>query len=789
MDTQQREKILAAYFAATKQNELTVDFEAFVYWMRPKGKFEQLKQWWDEMEALSVLRRVNYLIQYSQEQIDERILELPKFEGQTITFKTQFIGRIYDYQRIALPQEMQTRIAYDSLIERFLKFLQREKYAIRLSESDLGIRIFVPQTDSYTEFDLVLEWDKFIKFAYSRSELYKSFILFVNHTKITQTDRPGAGVGYVRFPPATKEMAYCLAAFYFAALESRILYDKIYNDGDKATRDAQTKVEEYGNRLNQPEIAPQKRNSNEKKLEEWQIKLAIAKEKFEDIKRVNQTELKHSLSKLREQIGEEDFERIRKLSRQFNGTARRQFGPSVKPKSKNGNIENTIIEILNDQLVPPTCPLIPISQIPRFIERTAGDNKGANFCYSCGKRFSKGDQKYEANRFVLGTSAQRPQSGGSEARPHVCGECFTVAFVCPVKITSGAIVVQLALRNEIKQTFSVENQLRMLTLGELNLVAGRYLLINCREFVGSGNSRILVSEKIGQVQYTLWRVACTLPAEALGTTKFTLFTGGAEIPLKTRHFVWLSLLNEIFSPNLVIKHQDNIPRDNIPLGQAIRLIEKDEVIAAIYKMATAAPDKKETNQIWETSYHEKRTLEELREKHCTLLEQLPEKGEKSKMNQAQLFRHVAGLTGLTYAYCDYVRSEVNKDEKLDTEREVSKLIEKVTNPNFFNYAASEPLTGTRATMYRKDDNYFCYDQAKCLLKEELKLDLSSRGESTSKRGQSQLPIYFDDIVNAYTTLFEKYYESANEQRKLCYQLKLSLYAKFANLFQKTSKGE
>ena len=39
------------------------------------------------------------------------------------------------------------------------------------------------------------------------------------------------------------------------------------------------------------------------------------------------------------------------------------------------------------------------------------------------------------------------------------------------------------------------------------------------------------------------------------------------------------------------------------------------------------------------------------------------------MNQSQLFRHVAGLTGLTYAYCDYVRSEVNKNEKLDTERE------------------------------------------------------------------------------------------------------------------------
>ena len=95
---------------------------------------------------------------------------------------------------------MQIRIAYDSLIERFLKFLQQEKLAIRISESDLTVRIFVPQANSYTEFDLVLEWGKFIKFAYSRSELYKSFTRFVNHIKIAQTDRPGAGVGYVRFP-------------------------------------------------------------------------------------------------------------------------------------------------------------------------------------------------------------------------------------------------------------------------------------------------------------------------------------------------------------------------------------------------------------------------------------------------------------------------------------------------------------------------------------------------------------------------------------------------------------
>ncbi len=775
MKTQQREKILAAHFAATNQDQPTRDFEAFVHWMQQGDKSEYLKQWWDEMDALRVLRRVNHLIQYSHEQIDREILELPKIENQTVTFKTQSIGKIYNYQRIVLPQEMQIKIAYDSLIERFLQFLQQEKYVIRLFENAFTISLFVP----YLDFQLEKEWERFIQqSAYSEKELYKSFTLLVNSLKLT--DR---GFGYVRFPPATKMMAHWLAAFYIATLRERILRNADnYRNANTALSKAQENVKRYQDQLKPDNLTERRRANIESKLCNERENLNEAKQALKSALRVNQAEFNKILSGLRDQTNTVNFDHAEKLSRQFNRTGSMQFSyGTVKLKSQGGksSIEDTIIEILNEPIALPSCPFVPLDTMPEIIVRNAGDN-AKNLCYSCGRTLPAKERHQQANRFVLGDPSQRLQSGGSQAQPNVCGECLTVAFACPVKLTSGAIVVQLAPRDEIDQPFSIENQLRMLTLGELNLVAGRYLLINCREFAGSGNSRILVSEKIGQVQYTLWRVACTLPAEALGTMKFTLFTGGAEIPLKTRHLVWLSLLNKIFSPDLIVEQ-----RDNIPLGQAIRLIEKDEVIAAIYKMVTVDPDKREANQLWATSYREKRVLEELREKHCILLEQLSEKGEKPKMNQARLFRHVAGLTGLTYAYCDYVRSEVNKDEKLNTEREVSKLIEQVTNPNFFNYAASEPLTGTRATMFRNDDNYFCYDQAKCLLTKELNLDLSSRVESISERGQLQLSIYFDDILNAYTTLFENYYKSANEQRKLCYQLKLSLYAKFASLFQRT----
>ena len=774
---QYRTKILAAHFATMVETHRESDkLEAFV--CHNKDEYQLLKQWWDDMDALRVLRAAEHHIRNLTPKVESSSNPIEKVavvEDGIVKFMGEPIGKIYSYYRTVLPQEMQIKIAYDSLIERFMGFLQREKWAIRLSENDLAVQIFVPQTDRNTGFDLSFEWDEFIKFAYSKSELYKSFVLFVNHIKIAQTNRPGAGVGYIRFPPATKEMADYLAAFYFATLKNQILYDTTYRDSDKAVQNAQTKVEDYNSRLNQSTLTPQKKVLNEKKLKEWQTKLSLARTEFESVKQTNQEVLNFSLSELHEQIGDGDFKRIKELSRQFYGRGIAQFGPSVKPKSKKGNIERTIIDILNEPLSLPACPLVSINQIPRFIERRAGDMKGANFCYSCGKLFSKEDQKYKANRFVLGAPSKRPQSGGSEARPNVCGECMTVAFACPVKLTSGTIVVQLAPRSQANQSFSIENHLRMLTLGELNLVAGRYLLINCREFVGSDNNRKFVSKEIGQVQYALWQVAQTLPTAALEEMEFTLFTEGSKIRLPMRHLVWLSHLHEAFFPHITIKDK-NRNKINASLAQAIRLIQKDEVILAIYELITAKPI--EAKRISDWSYSEKRSLEELREKHWKLLLKKSSEGDKLMEKQAEVFRDVAALTGLTYTYCSYVFSSLKESKGQNTaESEVKKLIENVGNPSFFNYRTSQLLSSTRATMYRNDDNYFCYDQARCLLSE-----LPGRDEDA----QDPLVIYFDDILNAYAKLSEKYNEV--EWKNLSYQLKLSLYARFPILFKEHNQN-
>ena len=733
MNIQQREKILAAHFAATNQDQPTADFEAFVYGMWQAEKYEQLKRWWDEMDAFRVLRYAEQAVKYKSE-VDKcppNPIDLLSQHEDTILFRDEPIGKNYSYYRTVLPQEIQIRLAYDTLIERFIGYLQRGKCAVRLSENQLTVTLFIPKTD----FQLENEWQQFIQFAYSEEELYKSFTLFVNSMKLTNK-----GFGYVHFPSVTEAMKLWQAAFYITTLEERVVR---YPDN---------------------------------------YKKAKTDEERRTALKANRRELKQLLTGLRAELqaNKPGFDKAVRLSRRFNRTGSSQFSyGTVKPRSKKGKIEDKIIEILNEPVSLLACPLASVDKMAQNHTHGAGDTV-RNRCYSCGRhlppksetRHFKG--KLEANRFVFSASSQRLQSGSGQTQPSICLDCLAVAFGCPIKLAGGAIIVGLTPQTgEENQRVLPEKYLQMLTLGELNLIAGRYLLINCREFVRERGGLTPVSEKIGQVQYTLWRVAQTLPAGALDKMSFKLFAGESEISLPTRHLVWLSYLQESFSPRLIVNG-----KDNIRLCQAIRLIQNDEVISAIYKLATA--ESTEATPIYNWSYSEKRSLEELREKHCTLLLEESLKGDKLMGKQAEFSYDVAALTGLTYAYCDYVRRVLEKSESRDTvQREVKKLIEKVVNPSFFNYEASDVLPGTRSTMFRNDDNYFCYDQAKRLLEDTLKLELSNR-ERCDEKGQQQLAIYFDDILNAYANLFHKYDKA--KQRKLSYELKLNLHAKFADLF-------
>ena len=736
-------KILAAHFAAVmKTSQPPDEFRDFL--VSQREKYQALKQWWDDMDALRVIRYAERHLRNEAEKTElsqDPIGKLSIDENGVVLFEERKIGNVYSYYRTVLPQEIQIQLAYDTLIEQFMVFLQQEKCAIRLSENQFTVNLFIPNID----FQLGSEWQKFVQFAYSEEELYKSFTLFVNSMKLT--DR---GFGYVHFPSVTEAMKLWQAAFYLATLEERVVrYPDNYR---KAKTDEERK--------------------------------AALRENKKELKRLL-TELRNELqanirgSDASNEVGRL-FDRALKLSYRFNRTGATQFSyGTVKPRGNKGKIEDKIIEILSEQVRPLNCPLASIDEIAQDSVRYGAGDTTKNRCYSCGRHLPPKNEtrrfkgKLEANRFVFSDPSQRLQSGSGQAQPSICLDCLSVAFGCPIKLAGGTIIVRLSSPEEKNELVSPEKYLQMLTLGELNLIAGRYLLIKCNDFVGSTP----VSEKIGQVQYALWRVAQILPTAVLEKMQFTLFAGESEILLPSRHLVWFGYLSDSFKPRLIVSR-----KDNIPLCQAIRLIQKDEVISAIYKLVTA--EFPQVTPIHNQSYSEKRCLEELREKHCILLER-SSKGDKLMSKQADFYRDIAALTGLTYAYCDYLRSELRKRPDVDTVREVKKLIEKVVNPSFFNYEASDVLPGTRATMYRNDDNYFCYDQAKRLLEDTLKLNVSDR-QGRNDKGQESLTIFFDDILNAYAALSQKYCKKA-QQRKLSYQLKLNLHAKFASLFNQ--KGD
>ncbi|MDW8055015.1 MAG: hypothetical protein RMJ86_10805, partial [Anaerolineae bacterium] len=192
-------------------------------------------------------------------------------------------------------------------------------------------------------------------------------------------------------------------------------------------------------------------------------------------------------------------------------------------------------------------------------------------------------------------------------------------------------------------------------------------------------------------------------------------------------------------------------------------------------------------------------LEELRALHVQWLENDPSNitGRKAQMEEhvrkAQVFRDVAGLTGILYAFVTRVRNETDSSS---AEREVKKLIEKVDEPYHFIYDAAGSLRSGDAKLWRRPSTHFIYDQAKALLSEAC---IEVREENTGwgkwirwqvarifgcaivisrESGESALKFYFDDLVKVYDHLFKTRYTTEKDRRYLTYQVKLSLYARF-----------
>lgn len=214
------------------------------------------------------------------------------------------------------------------------------------------------------------------------------------------------------------------------------------------------------------------------------------------------------------------------------------------------------------------------------------------------------------------------------------------------------------------------------------------------------------------------------------------------------------------------------------LGDAVRLIQQDLPFLADYTLSK------------NSSFSSDLKLEQIRKLYWKALQHdLQQQGDSMDSDnqlpkRARLYRDVAALTGLTYAFAQFLESTAKSLMKLeDAEREVSKLIEKVDDAIAFGYYATlgnEKKTSVQARLYLSPDCKFIYSQTKALLDE---IGIADR-ESKDEKGKLYLQFYAEDISRAYQHFAIKDYAQDKDWKELTYNLKLSLYTRFPELVRK-----
>jgi hypothetical protein len=407
-----------------------------------------------------------------------------------------------------------------------------------------------------------------------------------------------------------------------------------------------------------------------------------------------------------------------------------------------------------------------------FQTRSPGDDS-KEFCYSCGLALNPKTAKWQVRRLIFESPEQRRQSASGEGRPHICASCAALAFASPLKLTSESIVVKLEpIADKDKAKLRLKDYLRMSTSKELHLSAGKYIVL-ASDKTQKGDS---AAQKIGQVQYVLAKVASIFPIEIFSDFRFALMVQSTEpIYLESRHLIFIKGLMESYGQSIIIAGKDF----NLTLGDAIRYIQQDLPCLANYTIMKIA------NTSNDLELEKIRVLYWQAIQADLILQGDHMDSDTQLAKRARLYRDVAALTGLTFAFSAALESTAKKAMgKDDAEREVSKLIEKVDDAVAFCYYATlgdETKTSVQARLWRNSDNEFIYAQTQNLLGELEILNREEQGED----GKVWLTLYADDILRAYTYFAQKKdYCQEKDWKELTYQVRLSLYTRFPELVRK-----
>lgn len=730
LDRAQKVICLTAYCAANPAR--IDDFDTIIAAARQDGLLKSLG---DAVTALDAPRLKRCLARpiISAEPLDWDEISL---DGDAVLWEGKLIGRLTTLYKKVFPQEAQARIAYEVLLDRFFRYLHQKLKIAVLHDGDVDVTLFVPQM---VAFSLQAVWDDFIDRTFSAEGLRSTFVPLVNSIRLT-----GRGFSTIAVPIVSEAQALYLAAFYRVNLASL----------------------EAGDAQRQRELAQRQKKLISAQGEKERKKLEKTIKKIEeDLKtRIKRYETTYeALANLRKTYPRwmEQVERV--AHRELGGQASLQLNKRANIVAKYVEEMERLATMLPSNYFRPDPLVSDALPVPGI--RPGGDS-GGKMCYACGHIFTGGETKYKANKFIFEAPSQRLQSGSGQMEPKICATCAAVSFVSPIKTGSDRLVIRLR-RRDGDQRYLLEDQLRMLTLGELNVIAGRYALIQAHERVPKKGGRDPLPERMGGRQYALYKVASLFTAEVFRSHRIEALIGDAEVSLPGQHLSAVRGLLEVFRLDSRRWWEDK--GQFAAVAQAVRYVESEKLTFAVYELL------KQWRQsgllLGRLDIVQSSRLEQLYETHGRwLMEEKPK--------EAQLFRDVAGMTGLLYAFGSFVHQSVKADER---RIEVRKLIERATEPYGFIYTAAGNTKREMATLYRQADLYFSYDQAKGLLA-ELGVNPDER-EGTTDQGTLSLTLYFDDVVNAYTHLFETRYRSPKEQRDFTYTLRLSLHARFPELIE------
>jgi hypothetical protein len=716
-----------------------------------------------------------------------RSLDIPQLErllhrsSKAISEFPGASGKRVTLYKTPLPGEAQARVAADSLIARYLSWLARNtrRRAVALAESDHHVIFFIPEG---SEFDPEEAWNAFVRFVFSGEELVRTFVAMLNSIKLSKR-----GFGVPEFPILGEDQEIIILAWLLRSIQlvqkrleqrqSRMAELEIALSG----KDQKKAEKEYSNLKEKQEKEIRKYSENFNRLISQLPEYAelVSKSNLDPIKFLNLFEDAHN----------EIFKRARAVGELFTKQAAEQINTS-----RGDYFAIAIVEIIRlvtlleaDNSAKTSGNQTKTFQLRSLLvehpaaqnERLPGDGT-SEFCYVCGELLSNEDS-VQVGRFTFRAPYQRLQSVRGERSPSVCRHCVAIAFVSPLKPSDQSVIIQLEsmTENDLTQGRSavvlgrLESFLRGLTLSQLDLTAGNYLMLTSSERVKVGKNWRNLADVVGAVVYAHFRLAELFDYQVFEDYKARIVMGISDIQLESYRLAFLSIFIKAFQLHLTQGGEVNHP-----LASATRYILADEPIFAIYELVSQ-PD-----------VDKKRRQQKAQMKLEIEIERSLEVWTKmiTEKNRAKIITDVVAMAGLLYPFVDQTLREVRKknDSSLNPDREASKLIEEVDEVFNFIYRFADNVTYSTARLYLNPTNWFTYEQTKALL-EELGRSLTER-EKTESNARF-LEVNPNDIEAAYKKFAEGNYKADADWRAFTYRLKLALYSRFPGLGVKKEKSQ